>query len=167
LLHRILHRYCTGFCTAFGCQLEVIVANLQVVLLSDASRVPEPLANHVDWVPLSEFRLAGCTQVVEEFRPGFHAGLLNNPQELRPKVRVGISITVDDITAPWFGQVECFGQVGTKFSEDRHPSAFMSFMVLGLWTPNPEAIALPAHVGSLQGQVFRRTAQATVPALGE
>jgi hypothetical protein len=50
LLHRILQRYCTEFCSAYlaGSQLEVVVGDLQVVLRRDHLRVADPGADDVN-----------------------------------------------------------------------------------------------------------------------
>ena len=63
LLHRILQRYCTGFCSAFpdGCFgrfLKIRVRDLEIVLQRDLGSIAKPSGDHMQRKLTSQLRLS-------------------------------------------------------------------------------------------------------------
>ena len=52
------------------CLHEMGIGHLQVVLLCNCPRIPQPGTHDVDRVSLGKFRLAGGTQIMPELWPG-------------------------------------------------------------------------------------------------
>ncbi len=61
MLHRILQRNCTGFCSA----PEMIIGYLQIMLRCDLHCVPQPLCDDMGRKGFCKFRLAAGPQIVE------------------------------------------------------------------------------------------------------
>jgi len=110
-LHRILHR--------FG---VVLVGHLQIVLSGDGLGIADPAADDVCGKSLLQFRLTGGPQVVEEFRPGVQAGPLDDPQQLRPQIGVGVAVAGDNVRgalgAPFAIVVSPMGEVANQPADE-------------------------------------------------
>ena len=91
-----------GFCTALVssagyCFVEVVIGHLQIVLVSDWSRIAKPLTHNVQGESGCQFRLPARSQVVKQLGPGLYASTFNDPQELGSQIRVAIVVTRDDV----------------------------------------------------------------------
>jgi len=66
--------------------LEVVLAGHQVMLRGHLRRMAQPLGDRMGRVPLHPVGLTRSPQVREQPRPGFVAGLRDNPLQVRAKV---------------------------------------------------------------------------------
>jgi len=100
--------------SGFGGQLKVLIRHLQVVPGGDGLGVADPGTDDVQWILLSEFRLAGGAEVLPELGPGSQAGALNDALELDAEVRGALTVAGDDAVGAWGGLFENFALCGRK-----------------------------------------------------
>ena len=86
LLHRFLHRL-----------LEVLVGHLQVMLVGNRGRVPDPTADDMDRVRLAQLGFPHRPKILEWPLTGCQSRPFNDPDQLRAQIDVRFTISRDDI----------------------------------------------------------------------
>jgi hypothetical protein len=107
LLHCILQRPCTAFCSA----PEILFCGLKVVLLRNEGRITDPGADDVQGVNTSQLRFPAGSQVVEKLWPWRQPGAADNLREPGPKVLLAILLAGNDADSTRLSLLECLFKV--------------------------------------------------------
>jgi len=70
LLHRIMQRF-----------LKVIIGDLEVMFSGDRFGIAKPSTHDVRWKTLFQFRLSSAAEILEQLRPRFQTGVVDNSYE--------------------------------------------------------------------------------------
>ena len=91
--------------------------------------IAHPSGNDVDRMPLGQFRLAGCAQIVEQAGPWGQAGSGDDSLKLRPHIavppsartfgRLSIRAIGDNIFRSLRGHLKGFDEIRKQFGEQR------------------------------------------------
>ena len=100
----------------------------------------------MQWILLSQLRLAGGAEVLPELGPWGQAGTLDDARELHAHIRGALAVAGDDAVGAGGGLFEDFAQVGQQLGEQRDQPRLTAGVVLGLGAGDADAAAVPVDV---------------------